>query len=111
MPMPQPVDPPLTSEFAADPEMRDLVAYFVQALPERVDAMRAALAESRLRDLQRLAHQLKGAAGGYGYPSLGSAAGALESSIRDAGTPSLPQIQEQLDELVALCGRAIAGGR
>ncbi len=111
-----PALPALTSEYATDPDMRDLVAEFVDAMPARALALQVALAEQRLRDLQRLAHQLKGAAGGYGFPTLGSAAGILESTLKSPGLKSadpapLDRIRTQVDDLIALCSRAVAGPR
>jgi HPt (histidine-containing phosphotransfer) domain-containing protein len=110
MATPHPQAPPIISTFAADPEMRDLLEFFVGALPERVGAMESALAEARLRDLQRLAHQIKGAAGGYGYPILGQAAAALEGSLKAKEQPPIEKIQREVGELISLCQRAIAGG-
>lgn len=100
----------IVSDFATDPDMRELVDFFVSALPERIGALRAALAEKRMRDLERLAHQMKGAAGGYGFPALGSAAAALEGTLKEAESPELERVQRELAVLVNLCDRAIAGG-
>ncbi|MEZ6233110.1 MAG: Hpt domain-containing protein [Phycisphaerales bacterium] len=97
---------PLVSEFAGDPEMQELVEFFVSALPERIDAIRGALGEQRFRDLQRLAHQMKGAAGGYGFPAIGTAAGALEGTLKQNEQPPLDQVRGEVDALIALCNRA-----
>ena len=97
---------PMVSEFAGDPEMHELVEFFVSALPERIEAIRGALGEQRFRDLQRLAHQMKGAAGGYGFPAIGAAAGALEGTLKQHQEPPLEQVRAEVDELVALCNRA-----
>jgi signal transduction histidine kinase/CheY-like chemotaxis protein/HPt (histidine-containing phosphotransfer) domain-containing protein len=88
---------PLASDFADDPDMIDVIRRFVTTLPERVAAMQAAEGAA----LQRLAHQLKGAAGGYGFPAITDAAARLEKALVE-GTPS----REPLAELVALCARA-----
>lgn len=111
MPSSQPRPSAIKSQYADDPEMRELVKEFVTALPERVLALRNAFEEQRLRDLQRLAHQLKGAAGGYGYPTVGSAAGVLETTLKTPEPIELDRVREQLDDLVGLCSRAMAGGR
>lgn len=103
--------PALTSQYADDPDMRELVVEFVDAMPARALALQTALSEARLRDLQRLAHQLKGAAGGYGFPTLGSAAGALEATLKADAQPSLDHVKAQVDELVSLCSRAVASPR
>ena len=110
MSTPQPATTPILSDFVADPDMRELVEFFVSALPERVEALQAALSESRPRDLQRLAHQMKGAAGGYGFPALGTAAAALEGTLKENENAPLERVRKELEDLVGLCRRAIAGG-
>lgn len=103
----------LISEFAGDDEMRELITMFVDELPERVRALRALTDSGELDGLRRLAHQLKGAGGGYGFPSLGHAAGRLEDLVGATlahADPAerLPQIRAQVDELIELCRRVRA---
>ena len=64
------------------------------------------LAEQTLDDLARLAHQLKGAAGGYGFPRITDAAGRLESCVK-AGA-DLDQLRARAADLAGLCQRARA---
>lgn len=97
---------PILSEFADDPDMMELVEMFVAELPERVVAMKEMMTEGRIEDLARIAHQLKGASGGYGFSILGAAAAALESSLK-AGD-DIEAVNAQLHELVSLCERASA---
>lgn len=66
------------SEFALDPEMRDIVALFVDDLARRAESLRAALDAGDLVRLRTLAHQLRGSAGGYGFPAIGNAAANVE---------------------------------
>ena len=73
---------PLVSELADDPDMIELIQAFVGDLPGRLAAVEKTLAEQTLEDLARLAHQLKGAAGGYGFPQISDAASRLESSVK-----------------------------
>lgn len=115
MPAPSEHTPPLFSEFANDPDMQELVEMFVSELPERVDGIVSAFDGHKIDDLKRMAHQLKGAGGGYGFPTIGEAAGNLESSLGrldDRGEASnVEQITSQVNELVKLCNRASAGTR
>jgi HPt (histidine-containing phosphotransfer) domain-containing protein len=46
-----------------------------------------------------LAHQLKGAAGGYGFPALSQAAGQVEASIEK----DIAEMQHAVDDLILLC--------
>jgi len=97
---------PLVSSLSNDPDMLDLVEEFVQMLPERVHAIEDAIAANDLSTLMRLAHQLKGASGGYGFDTIGQAAATLEHSARAAD--SVAQLTSQVQELVNLCQRARA---
>ena len=60
---------PIFSEYANDADMAELVEGFVAELPKRIEAISSAVSQSRGTDLKRLAHQLRGAAPGYGFPS------------------------------------------
>ena len=65
-----------------------------------------------LLDLARLAHQLKGAAGGYGYPSISSAARDVEqhakASVTANGTfDSGIDLTRAVTQLLAQCRLAV----
>lgn len=108
--MSQPVSQqPLRSEFASDPDMIELVQEFVQELPSRADSLHALLQASSYPDLRRLAHQLKGAAGGYGFAPISESAAKVEKMLHATVDPSqLQDLRSQVDELVGLCRRATA---
>jgi HPt (histidine-containing phosphotransfer) domain-containing protein len=78
-----PDDTAIRSEFADDPDMGAIVHLFVTELPQRIAAVQAALSANEWERLRTLAHQLKGAAGGYGFPQLGAAAGTIDQGIKD----------------------------
>jgi HPt (histidine-containing phosphotransfer) domain-containing protein len=99
----------IVSDFAGDPEMGELVQLFVSELPQRVEALRSAWAGKQVETLARLAHQLRGASAGYGFPTIGKSAERLELDIRkldrrDAGE-ALASIAGQFKDLVDLCNR------
>jgi PAS domain S-box-containing protein len=74
--------PVLYSDFRHDSDMMEIVGEFVSKLPERLAEMRQA-AENGLWDrLQRMAHQMKGAGGGYGYSALTEVARELETHAK-----------------------------
>jgi histidine phosphotransfer protein HptB len=106
--MPEPVPSPLHSQFRTDPDMAELVGLFVSEIPSRIDAIREAWAGRQLHTLKHLVHQVRGSSAGFGFPAIGTAAGALEDALRARGTEEadLEQIAKHLDELVALCARA-----
>lgn len=110
-PNPRPVQgQPLVSEFAHDPDMHELVGMFVDEMPERVRSLQELWQARDLETLQRVAHQLKGASGGYGFTSVGKAAGRLEEALKGAppGRPPeshLADLRSRVDELIGLCRR------
>lgn len=100
---------PLRSKFADDPEMSELVEMFVSELPQRTGALMDAFRTQQWETLQRISHQLKGASAGYGFPTIGVAAGNVEEVIKsgpivDPGSAS--RLDETVKELVSLCQRA-----
>ncbi len=96
----------LVSELTDDPDLIELIQAFVGNLPDRLAAIEKTLTEQTLDDLARLAHQLKGAAGGYGFPQITDAAGRLESCVK-AGA-DLDQLRARAADRAALCQRAWA---
>ncbi|MDX2115228.1 MAG: Hpt domain-containing protein [Planctomycetota bacterium] len=99
---------PLRSAFCADPDMRELIDLFVEAMPDRVRSLRESLEHARLDDLRRLAHQLRGAAGSYGFAPVGDAAGRVEDQLRNiaaSDASAVEQVKAAVDELVNLCRR------
>jgi HPt (histidine-containing phosphotransfer) domain-containing protein len=117
---------PLRSRFADDPEMRELVLWFLGDLERRVSAIRSALDTHDAARLRVLAHQLSGSATGYGFEEIGEAARRVESEIRfitlhreaspaaDDGLEDEVQIStlaEKTEDLISVCRRAIDGKR
>jgi len=109
---PGPGSDPIISRYASDPEMSELVGLFVDELPARVSSMRAAWDNQRLRDLERLAHQLRGAGMGYGFKAISDAAGSLERRLTELTGPSPASAADKLaaefQQLLDVCARACA---
>ncbi len=98
-------DPNAFSLDINDPEDAELIEYFLGELPEKVSAISSAATDENLEELGRIAHQLKGAAPGFGFPTIGSAAAELEGSIRALGETSedMKAVQAQVESLLSLC--------
>jgi signal transduction histidine kinase/CheY-like chemotaxis protein/HPt (histidine-containing phosphotransfer) domain-containing protein len=96
----------LVSTFANDEEMKDLVQRYTRELPQRSLAMIQAAEASHLDVLKRLAHQLSGSAGGYGFPSITEAARAVEQGVVN-GVDELT-LRSRVEALAALCRSARA---
>jgi HPt (histidine-containing phosphotransfer) domain-containing protein len=92
---------PLVSTYADDPDLAEIVEMFVDEMPERIDLLLRAYRAGHWDDLHRLAHQLKGAAGSYGFAPITPRAARLETAVRNEHTAA--EIRHALDELVALC--------
>ncbi len=85
----EPTSPALRSEFEDDPDFRELIDRFVAGLSDRARRMEQCLHDADFETLGRLAHQMKGAAGGYGFPTIGDAAQQVEQFTRPADPPRL----------------------
>ena len=100
---------PLVSVFEHDPEMADIVALFVAEMPERIADLRHAIESGDLDRAITFAHQLKGAAGGYGFEALGGIAAGAEHALialREAGdAPSTHALQAATQSMLDACGR------
>lgn len=105
----QPASGPLRSEFSNDPDMREIVEMYVQEMPARVSKLQDLWAAQQMDELKRLAHQLKGASGGYGFAPVGSAAAKVESSLMSlaegSASASLDQLRKQFEDLLSMCRR------
>jgi CheY-like chemotaxis protein/HPt (histidine-containing phosphotransfer) domain-containing protein len=96
----------LRTKMQDDPELAELVQMFVEGLPERANALERTLDAGDLDRVAALAHQLKGTAGGYGFPSITEAAARLETSVR--AKRAIDDVREQLRSVADLCNRARA---
>lgn len=98
---------PLYSSFADDPDMEELVTGFVERLPLQVHDIRLAIDDDDLERVGRLAHQIKGAAGGYGFMPVSRDAEALEVAARHANQVS--EVSDAVHRLATTCDRVRPG--
>ena len=97
----------LYSTLAEDPDLGEVVDMFVDEMPDRISNLLAQLDAGNWAELRRAAHQLKGAAGSYGFDSISPSAANLEDALR--GSKPEEEIQRATDSLVSLCQRATSG--
>ena len=97
---------PIYSTLAGDPDLDELVGMFVSEMPERVAALESLVAAGDWDNLRRAAHQLKGAAGSYGFGQISPSAARLEVAIRQACPEE--KVRQAVEDLVNLCRRAQA---
>lgn len=74
---------PVRSEFADDEDFAELLEMFTDEIPDRRQRLEAAFNAQSLEELKTLAHQLKGAGGGYGFPDLSVVAARLEEACKN----------------------------
>ncbi|MGB0768257.1 MAG: Hpt domain-containing protein [Phycisphaeraceae bacterium] len=86
--------------------MVELVEFFVEEIGEKIDTIRTASLQNDFDTLQTVAHQLKGAAAGYGFAPISSTAAVLEAHLKE-DRPAEPsdELKRQVDELIGLCRR------
>jgi len=94
---------PILSDYRDDPDMDELIGEFVAGLAARVDTLRQLVENGDLAGVRTLAHQLKGASGGYGFEVIGQAAGRLEAACK--ASDELARVQGEVQELINLCRR------
>lgn len=97
----------LYSPLSADPDLAEVVELFVSEMPDRVANLLKCVESSDWDSLRRAAHQLKGAAGSYGFMPITPAAARVEDAIRQSSPEA--EILQAVDELVHLCRQARSG--
>jgi len=100
---------PLISDFADDPDMLKIIEMFVDGLSSRIESILTAFEDRNFTTVSGIAHQLKGASGGYGYPSVSELAFDVEQLAKRSAEAD--QIEAALTGLVDECRRAIVGVR
>ena len=85
--------------------LRELVGIFVDDGPKRLDALRAAMAAADAKQIEHIAHSLKGSAAILGAARLRDAALVLEDSAHDrhgdAGAPLVAQVAREVERVIA----------
>ncbi|MCY2973117.1 MAG: PAS domain S-box protein [Planctomycetota bacterium] len=102
------------SEYADDPEMAELVTEYVESFPGTVTRIKQTLEERCFEELGRIAHQLKGSGGGYGFPAISDAAAQLEADVKSPKIDSDLQqryIQRSVEGLISILEMARASAK
>jgi HPt (histidine-containing phosphotransfer) domain-containing protein len=84
-------------------EFKSIAARFIRALPERIAQMQVMAEQLQWEQLGAIAHQLKGSAGGLGFPQLGRFAAEIEAAIRGNRCGEVPILMHRL----AACARQL----
>jgi PAS domain S-box-containing protein len=89
------------SRLLAKPSTAKLVERFLAGLPQRLEAMQKAATKPDWNQLKVLAHQLKGAAGGYGFAAVSQSAARVENAVTVNAEAS--EIVRHVEALIQLC--------
>lgn len=99
---------PLISDYQEDADMRELLIEFCDSLQESCAKLKVGVENSDVEIVRRIAHQLKGAGGGYGYPLITEAGARIEDAVR--GSDAIDDnVRILVAQLIHLCERARAG--
>jgi HPt (histidine-containing phosphotransfer) domain-containing protein len=85
--------------------MADLLEEYIASFEETASHIKNSLATRSFEQLGRLAHQLKGSGGGYGFPIISAAASKVEAKVKSKANPTesdLLTIQESVYELTSI---------
>jgi PAS domain S-box-containing protein len=93
----------IKSSLANNPRMQTIIPEFVKGLPAEVRKMNDLLECNDLPALQKVVHQLRGAAGGYGFDAATAAATSAEESIKTG--KALDSISAEIKSLIELIRR------
>jgi HPt (histidine-containing phosphotransfer) domain-containing protein len=98
---------PLISVYANDAAVADILPLFISNVPKYLENLTNHIRSGDWAMAARVCHDLKGTAGGYGYPDIGAVAKALEAEVK--GARSLENLERYLTEARILCKRAQLG--
>src|SRR4051812_29710255 len=74
---------PLRSTYADDDAIAEILPLFINNMPKYTGDLDARISHSDWPGAARICHDLKGTAGGYGYPDIAQATQRLESELKN----------------------------
>ena len=95
------------STLASDPDLAEIVEMFIDEMPDRIASLKSEFKTSDWNELGRLAHQLKGAAGSYGFGQITTLAASLEVAIRQSQGELA--VNAAFEQLIDGCDRIRSG--
>ncbi len=97
------LDLSLHSEFENDPDMAELLEFFVDGLPEFAKRLEESLGRKDIEALCREVHSIKGTGGNFGFMELSRHAFVVEDEIRSESNWAV--IQEKVQSLIGMIRR------
>ena len=96
----------VVSDFADDPEYRELLELFIESISNIQRELQAAFTNADIDRLLTLAHQLKGSGGGHGFPEMTALAAELQEACQ---FPDGQCIEQRLHALLDYLSRISLG--
>lgn len=97
------------SEFEDDPIIGPVLNIFLESIPERMATLDRAVEAASREDITKIAHQLRGSAGAFGFSGITVAAGKLEDAVITG--QNLQKIKDLAKALMALTNRTSGATR
>jgi HPt (histidine-containing phosphotransfer) domain-containing protein len=98
---------PLRSQYEGDEAIGPILPVFLNNVPKYLADLGSWIECRNWTAAARVCHDLKGTAGGYGYPDIGRVANALEVELKGGQDPAA--IASHFQEVRGLCQRARLG--
>jgi len=97
------------SRLADDPLYAEMIQLYVEEMPDRIADLEQAVQQGDRETMRRLAHQLKGSAGTYGFEDVTDIAERANQAImNDADSAS---IEQAFQKLIRICRKMRAGSK
>ena len=103
--MPEVDTSPVRSSMADDEDFRELLEMFVEGMNEKRNLLSSAFETQDFEGLRKIAHQLKGSGGGYGFSGVSERAAHLEEACKHSLGAEV--ISERLEAFLEYIARVV----
>lgn len=81
-----------------DKDLEDLIPRYIESVKQYAADMKKLLAASDLPPLARIAHNLKGSGGGYGFMPITEMGAAIEAAAKAGDAAPIPDLLAKLED-------------
>ncbi|MGD8940572.1 MAG: ATP-binding protein [Gammaproteobacteria bacterium] len=96
---PEPMQPIVSSLLDDEPDLVEMVRYFIKTLPQDISKLKQAALDGDWSTVQSVSHQLKGRGGGFGYPMVSEVASKIEFQLASQNYPSVKTLVSELNNI------------
>ena len=94
------MDTQIISKWANDPDLREISEFFLTEMPTFMQKLKDALAAADMRQVSRLAHDLKGSGPNAGFDILQERARSLEQAALAEQTHTVKQLIDEVEKII-----------